>query len=282
MNEILDQIEISVPPKSEVSAPNTRFVDSAESFGCCSRYSECSAAGACQIPDREYAKNCIYQKSLESGTTYYGKNANQFSATVYTEMLHRVEALSPQARAIFNDLLIYMREYNRAVFSCVVRNRFIEELSSVGLFTFRPLTASEFPPRKADGKPTGWKYDALASAILSDAHYGSLFENARKDQKSKKDFLILWLTEKENKGMLDRLSEPYRMATLPSENLRYAEELYRNTLFAASSDGRIYPHSVWWEDGMLSPAEMKSEEERRIKLSHGYSDEEKAALLNSI
>lgn len=317
MNEILDRIELSVPQKSNESTSNMHSINSAESFGCCSRYRACSDARSCLIPEREYSKNCIYRKKLESGTIFYGKNANLFSAAVYAEFVQRVNALSPQARTIFNDLLIYMREYYRAVFSCVVRNCFIEELSSVGLFTFRPLTAYEFPPRKADGSPTGWKYDAIASSILSDPKYGSRFEKACAEQKAKrepyqeqlkaardrkdrqaeekltsilkdelpgektKDFLVHWLSEKENKGMLDRLSEPYRMAILSYENLRYAEELYHDTLLT-SYDNRIHTRSVWWEDGMLSPAEMKSEEERRIKLSHGYSDEEKVNLLNAL
>lgn len=47
-----------------------------ESFGCCSRYIECSDAKKCIHPNQLTAMACIYKKSLESGRIFYGKNRN--------------------------------------------------------------------------------------------------------------------------------------------------------------------------------------------------------------
>ena len=316
MNELFDLIETSIPIKD--NAPTTFTADSPDAFGCCSHYRECSDARACQIPEREYSKNCIYRKKIDAGISYYGKCPDDFSLPVYAEFLRRVDALSPEARAVFDSILLCMRKYYRATFTCVVYNRFIEELSSVGLFTFRHLTPSEFPPRKPDKKtPRGWKYDTFSEQIRKHPHYGPLFERACAEQEAKrapllkelegarehkdrqterklentlksslpaantKEFLLQWLSEKKNAGMFYLLSAPYRMAVLSYEDVGYAEELYCDTLLPLY-DNIVYPRSVWWENGMLSPAEMKAEEERRIKLSPGYSAEQKAALLDSL
>lgn len=45
-------------------------------FDCCSRYEECSDAGACTHPDKSFALGCGYRKILHSGKIYYGKNRN--------------------------------------------------------------------------------------------------------------------------------------------------------------------------------------------------------------
>lgn len=47
-----------------------------ESFGCCSRYQECSDNGACLYPTIEDYKGCLYNKNLVKGIVFYGKNAN--------------------------------------------------------------------------------------------------------------------------------------------------------------------------------------------------------------
>lgn len=49
------------------------------SFGCCSKYQECSDLGSCIHENNLYAKGCYYRKNLESGRGFL-KNANiQFS-----------------------------------------------------------------------------------------------------------------------------------------------------------------------------------------------------------
>ncbi|MBQ8574790.1 MAG: hypothetical protein IJ447_01935 [Clostridia bacterium] len=41
------------------------------SFGCCSRYKECSNAGKCIHPDILYATACMYKKNLDEGKVFY-------------------------------------------------------------------------------------------------------------------------------------------------------------------------------------------------------------------
>jgi len=50
--------------------------ESVESFGCCSRYNECSNEMKCLHPDIKFAKGCIYKTHLENGRIFYGKNRN--------------------------------------------------------------------------------------------------------------------------------------------------------------------------------------------------------------
>lgn len=49
---------------------------SAESFGCCSRYIECSDEKKCIHPDQLHAQGCMYKKNLDAGRIFYGKNKN--------------------------------------------------------------------------------------------------------------------------------------------------------------------------------------------------------------
>ena len=43
-------------------------------FGCCSRYMQCSDELHCVHPDQVYAKQCHYRVNLEAGRIFYGKN----------------------------------------------------------------------------------------------------------------------------------------------------------------------------------------------------------------
>ena len=42
-------------------------------FSCCSRYAECSDAGCCTHPDKEFSFGCYYRKNLKKGRVFYGK-----------------------------------------------------------------------------------------------------------------------------------------------------------------------------------------------------------------
>ncbi len=53
-----------------------RFVTSADSFGCCSLFNQCSDAKKCIHTNRLYSTACAYRRNLESGRIFYGKNAN--------------------------------------------------------------------------------------------------------------------------------------------------------------------------------------------------------------
>ncbi|MBU3101698.1 MULTISPECIES: hypothetical protein [Clostridium] len=43
-----------------------------DTFGCCSKYNECSDAKRCLHENKLYAKGCYYRKNLESGQIFYG------------------------------------------------------------------------------------------------------------------------------------------------------------------------------------------------------------------
>jgi hypothetical protein len=45
-----------------------------ESFGCCSRYNDCSDEKKCIHPDQKLSKGCIYKSNLDNGRIFYGKN----------------------------------------------------------------------------------------------------------------------------------------------------------------------------------------------------------------
>lgn len=47
-----------------------------DTFGCCSKYVECSDAKACIQEHEQWAKGCYYRKNLINGKIYYGKNVN--------------------------------------------------------------------------------------------------------------------------------------------------------------------------------------------------------------
>ena len=47
-----------------------------DSFGCCSRFEECSDNLKCTNPDKKMAKGCQYKNNLEQGKIFYGKNKN--------------------------------------------------------------------------------------------------------------------------------------------------------------------------------------------------------------
>lgn len=57
---------------------NWIFIDtmSFPTFGCCSRYKECSNARKCIHPDQMYATACSYRKHLENGRIFYGESKN--------------------------------------------------------------------------------------------------------------------------------------------------------------------------------------------------------------
>lgn len=52
------------------------YTSKAASFGCCSRFLECSDAKTCVHENKLYSKACIYRGNLEAGRIFYGKNRN--------------------------------------------------------------------------------------------------------------------------------------------------------------------------------------------------------------
>lgn len=122
----------------------------------------------------------------------------------------------------------------------------------------------------------------LSALVSSHPVFGPQFRQAKEDGKGKdpgpnsKDFLEAWLNH-DGVPIRDELSASYRIASIEPGSLVYLEELYEDTS-ASSFDGRIYARSPLAEDGFLSGADYEKEELRRISLSRGYSQEEKAGL----
>lgn len=52
------------------------YSSKAKSFGCCSRFVECSDAKNCVHPNKLYATACTYKHNLDAGKIFYGKNKN--------------------------------------------------------------------------------------------------------------------------------------------------------------------------------------------------------------
>lgn len=52
------------------------YVSKNPSFGCCSKYVECSNVGYCIHENQLYSKACSYRSNLEAGRIFYGKNRN--------------------------------------------------------------------------------------------------------------------------------------------------------------------------------------------------------------
>lgn len=49
---------------------------SSNTFGCCSRFVECSDAKECVHENKIYSMGCMYRKNLDAGRIFYGKNKN--------------------------------------------------------------------------------------------------------------------------------------------------------------------------------------------------------------
>ena len=56
-----------------------------ESFSCCSRFRECSAAGKCVQPALVWGLGCVYRKNLMEGKVFYGGEAAPCEASDTTD-----------------------------------------------------------------------------------------------------------------------------------------------------------------------------------------------------
>lgn len=69
-------VDINAPDASALLVQRLDACGNADSFGCCSRYVECSDAGHCVHPNAFRAQGCMYKKNLDAGRIFYGVNAN--------------------------------------------------------------------------------------------------------------------------------------------------------------------------------------------------------------
>ena len=52
------------------------YQSKAASFGCCSRFMECSNVKKCVHENKLYSKACMYREHLDNGEIFYGENRN--------------------------------------------------------------------------------------------------------------------------------------------------------------------------------------------------------------
>lgn len=53
-----------------------QYISNEESFGCCSKYEECSNNKQCVDNNIRFRMGCIYKKNLDDGKIFYGINKN--------------------------------------------------------------------------------------------------------------------------------------------------------------------------------------------------------------
>ncbi len=262
---LFDTTEIT--PESSM----TNMTKNYDSFGCCSAYRECSHFQKCLKTD-EHSTCCDYRKRLESKQNFYGESADGFDPATYKQFQEQIDNLSTPVRNILDNLLIYCFEYRRGDYRCIVRNQFIPKLTSVELFEFHPLE-SLFLEKCA--------YNSYLLPIFKRSPLYEWLEEERgkrrlypeKKFENPKEFFLYWLNH-DGAYVRNHLAEPYRLAVLPLKNVVYAEQIYHSAL-RSSSAHRIYSLSPLAADGILSPAAYKEEETLRIKMSPGYSSDEK-------
>lgn len=93
----MDSILSQIPDESDTS--------SADTFGCCSRYRQCSDAGKCLIPEKSYSVNCLYRKSLENGKIFYGKKSINYDPIVYDRFVEAYQELSISEKDVLHSVL---------------------------------------------------------------------------------------------------------------------------------------------------------------------------------
>lgn len=279
-------------------------------FACCSHFRQCSDAGRCVIPDADYAANCYYRGCIEKGRVFFGKTAEHFDGEYYAALLQRIATLSAGAKDVFDSLVVYFCEYCPGATSYVVRSTYTDELAAVGLFDFRPLGAEFFnlcatgdclrsvkglasfgeakQKRKAELDPLR---KPLLSAKKDAKMRNDTAEMKRIDDELKKLYLTMpsetsaefffdWMNH-DGSAVRDRIAEPYRLVGVRTLCAQYMTEYYHDEL-ASGYDSRIYALSPLAADGYYKPMDWKKDETRRIKLSHGYSSEEKASRLAAL
>lgn len=80
-----DYFKFYISPNSEELMPSLKglvemrlqkYKSSANSFGCCSSFNDCSDAKHCVHYNQLYATGCTYRIHLDKGEIFYGKNRN--------------------------------------------------------------------------------------------------------------------------------------------------------------------------------------------------------------
>lgn len=237
---------------------------------CCHLYRECSEAGHCICASSDTASKCAYRKNLEAGRVFYGKQATNFHAAVYSELERKVEALSPEAKKVFKGMIADFCKHHRGVQSIIFRSAHLDEIESLGLFSislagsslvsmyrgiFKKLSglfASRFPEAFAQW---GEEYKAYREALLKEKVVVT---------RPKVRFFEHWMNTVGTQYR-DALADPYRIVTIVSEKRIYLEELWVDH-YEKSWKKEDFTLSALAQDGMESATRIREQKERIRKL----------------
>lgn len=105
----------------DMAQENSSDSFSQSTVGCCSRYLECSNARHCVSDSVETRSKCAYNKNLQNGLVFYGKNANNFRRNIYEKYVDEYHKLNRAESAtlwtILHLFLTERRGLNRELFA---------------------------------------------------------------------------------------------------------------------------------------------------------------------
>lgn len=224
MNQ-LSIIDLQADNSSTESNISNSDIISSDSFGCCSRYRQCSAEMKCLIADRQYSAHCIYRKQLEAGVSYYGKTASDFVNDDYSRFKNTVSALSADTSAYYHSLLTHFLRTKRGIArELLYKCSQLCELENLGLISITKAHSYVL---------SRYRIKSLLSLIKHDPDllaqwqiFSELAKNEAQINGSKyniRDVFIPWLN-KSAPEIIVSLDEKYVFASLPSQIFKYAEE----------------------------------------------------------
>lgn len=239
--------------------PAPQSDSSADCFACCAAYRQCSDAKKCLFP--AIGAECSYRANLEAGRIFYGRNSIYFNAETFDKITRKVSGFHAGAAAALDRILSYLCEYCRGASSCIIRNEWVDELDSLGIFDIKPL--GPLFPALCSAK-------SLANLVqTTDRQYYSIFQEAQAERDKAdsefpgsrtKGFLMSWLNAS-GASYRDILASPYRCLYKKPEFTVYIDELYTER-FPSSRADRCYSMSPLAADGLLLPSQIKAEEDR--------------------
>lgn len=204
---------------------------------CCSKYRDCSAAMKCLNANKALSDRCTYRKKIESGVSFYGKNAIGFDKDEYTRYKSTVSALSPEAYDCYIRLLqlfwVTRRGSPREVLH---RFSLFTELETAGLVVLG--SAHDHVLSKYKDKPLLAMISNNPVLQLQWKEIEAQLKQDAVEKKAKFNFkqsFIPWLKAAAPE-IISSLDEAYCFISIPAQHKRYAEEFYIGTIGYAHND----------------------------------------------
>lgn len=208
----------------EESSQSNNVDSSRETFGCCSRYRECSLIGKCLHTD-EYHKQCSYRKNIELGNIFYSKNASEFSQQRYDYIAAFHKSLDEQHKKIFDSIIIYFNQTKRGCTSCfcvsepainVVVNSFKGFIVRSPESIMRRLFDENLITIKK-AKQLHAKYSKLPAPDIT-AYPPPLSKKAKTSDKSERDKIVKEIRAKNRKAWIEHfLKDPDLLNAISSK-----------------------------------------------------------------